>query len=102
MKDFTVSRYGPNGKDKWYMYIGFTDRRTDDHRIVNCFGSAMVWFDGSNECLFNYWFDHSADWQEISQMVLAPAEKNLLQTDQLCQVGSYIVNNIKDFISQGN
>ena len=103
MEDFTVKRLGgPNGKKGWYMYIGFTEKPKKNNSMIDCHGIALVLPDGETECWFNYSFGHSRDWNEITDMILKPAQKYKLSMDKLGELGSDIVHNILEFICMRN
>jgi hypothetical protein len=101
MEDFIVKRENSKG-GKWYMYIGFQDMRTDCEPMVNCFGSVLISPDDESEYWFNYSFHHSLDWHEFSGMILRPIKKYPLTRQQVREIGSDIVYNIKEFISKMN
>lgn len=103
MEDFLVRRLnGARDKDDWYMYIGFTEIVTGDNPMIDCHGLAMVKLDGKYECWFNYSFQHSLDWREVSGMVLKPNRKYRISVEQIRKIGSDIYSNIREFISRMN
>ena len=104
MEDFTVKRLdGPNGKNGWYMYIGFSERPKENSSIIDCSGTVLVLPDGKTEHWFNYSFAHSWDWNEITAMRITPVRKsNKLSIDDLYKVSSDIVHHILDFICMRN
>ena len=104
MEDFTVKRLdGPNGKNGWYMYIGFTERPKKNNSMVDCSGIVLVLPDGKTEYWFNYSFGHSWDWNEITAMRITPSRKNnKVSIDNLYDLGSDIVHHILEFICMRN
>src|SRR5215203_96150 len=103
MEDFTVKRLdGPNGKNGWYMYIGFTEHLKKNDSIVNCDGIVLILPDGKTEYWFHYSFGHSRDWNQITAMKITPAKKYKLGMDNLIKVSRDIVHNIREFICLRN
>ena len=103
MEDFTVKRLdGPNGKHGWYMYIGFCEKTSKNDPMIDCYGIALLLRDGKKRYWFNYSFNHSRDWNEITNITLRPAKKYQLSLDNLCEVSSDIIHHILDFISMRN
>ena len=103
MKDFAVSIVDElTGQRGLYMYIGFTERLSEDHSFVDCRGSAIVLLDGTKEYQFDYTFGHTPDWISITDIVLKPVQKYTLDMLQLIGIADDIVNQIRNFISQWN
>src|SRR5262245_1680997 len=94
MKNFTTGGVEFSGKAQYHMYIGFSDQPSGDNGTMNCYGTALVWIDGKKGCLFEYCFDHSSDWNEISEMILRPAKRYKLPQEKVWAVGGAIVKNI--------
>ncbi len=101
MKDFAVRKLGPNGAEDWQLYIGFTEKRSENGGLINCYGCALVFLNGQKKW-FNYLFGHSADWNIVTELSLSPVQKHSVAPDTLCEVGTQIVNCIREFIIQGN
>jgi hypothetical protein len=102
MKDFTVSRFGTNGQKELQAYIGFEDRRSDDHNQVLCYGSAFVRLKDDDDLLLGYWFAHSATWDKVTDIVLNPSKKNILEKTEMDRIGKAIITYIIEFITQAN
>ena len=101
MKDFVVMRQGVDGKKAWQMYIGFRQSSFVNDGLISCFGCALVQIDEKQEW-FNYLFDHSPDWNIVTNLVLSPVKEPRVNSDDLDDVGTQIINNIRDFIARGN
>jgi len=101
MKDFVVLRSGANGKKTRQMYIGFRQNSFVNEGMVSCFGCALISLDKKEEW-FNYLFDHSPDWDVVTNLVLTPVKKRHVNSYELQQVGTQIITNIKDFITRCN
>jgi hypothetical protein len=102
MRDFTVSRFGPNGEKELQAYIGFEDRRSENHNHILCYGSAFVQLKGEHDLLLGYWFGHSASWDKITDIVLNPFKKNIRDEKEMNRIGSVIITYIIEFISRAN
>jgi len=102
MKDFTVSRFGTNGQKELQAYIGFEDRRSEDHNQILCYGSALVRLNGEHDLLLGYWFGHSASWDKVTDIVLNPFKKNIIEEKEMNRIGKAIITYIIEFISQAN
>ncbi len=102
MKDFTVSRFGKNGKKEVQAYIGFEDRPSNDHNLILCYGSALVLLDGTHEFSLGYWFGHTANWDQVTEMILNPFKENILNKREMDKIGNAIIRYIREFISQAN
>jgi hypothetical protein len=102
MKDFTVSRFGTNGEKELQAYIGFEDRRSDDHNQVLCYGSAFVRLKDEDDLLLGYWSGPSATWDKVTDIVLNPFKKNILEKKEMDKIGKAIITHIIQFISQAN
>jgi hypothetical protein len=101
MKDFAVRRLGENGAEEWRLYIGFTEKPSESGGLINCYGCALVQHDGKKKW-FNYLFGHSADWNIVTELIVTPVRKQPVKPEVLCEVGTQIVNSIRDFIIRGN
>ena len=101
MKDFVVTRLGPDGKKTLEMHIGFRQTRFGNDSMVICYGCASVLLDKKRHW-FNYLFDHSLDWNVVTNLAVTPITKCLINADQLCEVGTQIINNIIEFIVREN
>ena len=103
MLDFAVNTVDEiTGKTGLYMYIGFTEKFSNDHRFISCYGSAFVVLDKEKEYEFDYAFAHTADWIATTEIVLRPAKTYNLGVLLLDQLGGDIVKSIRSFISQWN
>ena len=103
MEDFLVKRAsGYDGKEDWYMYIGFKVTRSTDHSLDNCYGLALVKPDEETEYWFSYSFHHSVDWTQVSGMVLKSTKRYGLSLEQVKKFANDILYNIKEFITKMN
>ena len=101
MKDFVVMRLGADGQKTWQMHIGFKQKRFGNDSMVICYGCASVLL-GKKPHWFNYLFDHSPDWNIVTNLTVTPVTKYRINADQLCEVGTQIINNIIEFIVREN
>ena len=101
MKDFVVTRLGADGQKKVEMHIGFRQTRFGNDSMVICYGCASIFLD-QKQHWFNYLFDHSPDWNVVTNLAVTPITKYRINADQLCEVGTQIINNIIEFIVREN
>ena len=101
MEDFIVKKHD-SIDDRWYMYIGFHDKRIKRNPGVSCYGSAVIHEDDGEDYCFSYSFDHSSDWNVVSGMKLTPLATYNMSMTQVQKIASSIFYNIKEFISKMN